>query len=210
MSGCWVYVCGPSGAGKDSVIAHARGRLAARDDVLFARRLITRPPHPGSDHEPIDEAAFLQLLRAGALAMHWHAHGTRYGVAACYAADVCAGRTVVVNGSRAHLHQIRNELRARGEHVCSVQIVASSASIAARLQRRAREDADAIRNRLLRSERFPHVATDAVIVNEGELSQAGSRLIEFVERCSAARHAAAASAASVTRRTLPVGFEKPD
>lgn len=48
MTGAWVFVCGPSGAGKDSVLAWAREALAGRSDIVFARRLITRPAQSGS------------------------------------------------------------------------------------------------------------------------------------------------------------------
>jgi len=49
MSGKWVFVCGPSGAGKDSVLAWASDHLAGRRDIVFARRMVTRPMQPGSD-----------------------------------------------------------------------------------------------------------------------------------------------------------------
>ena len=37
-AGTWVFVCGPSGAGKDSVIGWARGQLADRPGIVFAQR----------------------------------------------------------------------------------------------------------------------------------------------------------------------------
>jgi ribose 1,5-bisphosphokinase PhnN len=35
--GAWAFVCGPSGAGKDSVIAWARERLADRREIACSR-----------------------------------------------------------------------------------------------------------------------------------------------------------------------------
>ncbi|MDB5749987.1 MAG: putative ATP-binding protein phnN, partial [Ramlibacter sp.] len=102
MTGCWVIVCGPSGAGKDSVIGWAQAALARHPRVRFARRLVTREAHPASDHEPVS-AGEMQALRArGALAWHWEAHGCAYGVPQACADAVADGKVVVVNGSRAH------------------------------------------------------------------------------------------------------------
>ena len=75
MSGTWIFVCGPSGAGKDSVIASARQTLGARADIVFARRMITRGTKAGSDHEAVDEAEFSFLRECRGLAWHWEAHG---------------------------------------------------------------------------------------------------------------------------------------
>lgn len=42
--GVFVAVAGPSGSGKDSLIAYARDRLGhLHNDIVFARRAITRP-----------------------------------------------------------------------------------------------------------------------------------------------------------------------
>ena len=49
MSGRLVYIVGPSGAGKDSVIEWARARLAPQGPVRFAQRTITRTPQEGGE-----------------------------------------------------------------------------------------------------------------------------------------------------------------
>ena len=64
LIGCWVFVCGPSGAGTDSVMALARDALAERGDIVFALRMITRPAQAGADHELVT-AAQLELLPLG-------------------------------------------------------------------------------------------------------------------------------------------------
>lgn len=43
MKGRWLIVCGPSGAGKDSVIAWVAGVLADDPRIVFARWLMRRP-----------------------------------------------------------------------------------------------------------------------------------------------------------------------
>ena len=64
LIGCQVFVCGPSGAGKDSVMALARDALAERGDIMFARRMMTRPAQTVADHEPVT-AAQSELLPLG-------------------------------------------------------------------------------------------------------------------------------------------------
>ena len=50
MRGTLILVIGPSGAGKDSIIAGAAERLRDDKRILFARRVITRPAHAGGEN----------------------------------------------------------------------------------------------------------------------------------------------------------------
>jgi ribose 1,5-bisphosphokinase len=50
MSDVRIVICGPSGAGKDTVIAWAQQTPSERKTIVFARRLVTRPMHPGLFH----------------------------------------------------------------------------------------------------------------------------------------------------------------
>lgn len=177
MSGAWVFVCGASGAGKDSVIASAAQSVFVRQDVVFARRLVTRAVHPGSDHDPVSESDFQLLLRAGSLRWHWQAHGFCYGIAQHYAADVAAGRLVVVNGSRAHVSELQ---RSPGLQV--VEITAAPDQLAARLTQRGRDTSNAVADRLERNRRFASMQADCVIVNDAALAVAGQRLADYLAR----------------------------
>ena len=81
MSGTFFAVVGPSGAGKDSLIAFAKDRLA--DDLRFAfpARCITRPVGAGGeDHIEIAPDAFADLRAAGGFVLDWEAHGLCYGI----------------------------------------------------------------------------------------------------------------------------------
>ncbi len=185
MSGTWVIVCGPSGAGKDTVLAWARVQLAPRRDIVFAQRLITRPAHPESDHLPIDAEEFERRRAAGGFALHWQAHGFQYAIAQAYAAQVAAGGTVVVNGSRAHLEGLRTQPLAPGGRLRAVQIVAPPTLLIERLHARQRESAGAVAARLARNERLRQVAADATIVNDRTPAEAGARLAAFIRVCAA-------------------------
>src|SRR4051794_37759773 len=101
MSGVFVAIVGPSGSGKDTLINFARTRLADRSEVVFVRRIVTRPADRASeDHDSLDEAEFDAQERAGGFALAWPAHGLRYALPASVDADIDAGRVVVANVSR--------------------------------------------------------------------------------------------------------------
>ena len=175
ISGRWVFICGPSGAGKDSVIASAQQTLADRSDIVFARRIVSRPMQVGSDHDPLTPADFLALQQAGGLRWHWQAHGFDYGIAQHYANDVQAGRSVVVNGSRAHVLDLPPSSDIRW-----VQISAEPERLAARLLQRGRDGAAAVAERLARNTRFSAMQADCVIVNDADLASAGQRLADYL------------------------------
>jgi phosphonate metabolism protein PhnN/1,5-bisphosphokinase (PRPP-forming) len=175
MSGKWVFVCGPSGAGKDSVLSWAADHLANRSDIVFARRMVTRPAQPGSDHDPVTAQQFAQLRSAGELAWCWQAHGFDYGIAAHYSSEVAVGRMVVVNGSREHALNLENSQAVR-----VVQIMACAEQLAARLAQRGRDDPLQINERLMRNARFASMRADYTIFNQGELNCAGRQLADYL------------------------------
>lgn len=178
MSGAWVFVCGPSGAGKDSVIEAARHIIEPRPDIVFARRMVTRAAQPGSDHDAVTEAGFLELLESGGLSWHWQAHGYSYGIARRYEDDVLAGRRVVVNGSRAHVLSL-----APSSSLRVIEVTADPQQLANRLMQRGREDSSAVADRLARNSSFSGLQADIVIVNDGALAIAGRRLADYLSKC---------------------------
>lgn len=176
MSGLWVFVCGPSGAGKDSVIRWAAEHLQDRQDVVFARRMITREKHPGSDHDAVTREQFAHLAQMGGLAWHWCTHGFDYGISADYACDVTAGRVVVVNGSREHVRALAlNQAAVRVVH-----IEASPSHLAARLNQRSRDTPQQMAYRLARNAHFPDLRAHCTIVNQSALADAGRQLVSYL------------------------------
>ena len=92
---------GPSGAGKDTLIAGAKAKLP-RSDYVVAQRVITRPADSaGEDHQAADEAAFVEAEARGEFLISWHAHGLRYGLRKDLLDQIESGRHVIANGSRA-------------------------------------------------------------------------------------------------------------
>ncbi len=184
MSGKWVLVCGASGAGKDSVMAWAQSHLVEHHQVVFSRRVVTRPAQPGSDHDEVSPCYFEQLLETGALAWHWQAHGFGYGVSADYATDVTAGRVVVVNGSREHVNTLGHAM-ALGHNVRVVQVLADAHQLEQRLHQRGRDSSHAVALRLARNSQFADLRADCTIVNNGALADAGLQLAQYLHKLAA-------------------------
>lgn len=175
MSGLWVFVCGPSGAGKDSVMNWAATHLVGRQAIVFARRMVTRQPHAGSDHDEITAEQFARLNNDGGLAWSWQAHGFCYGIEARYAAQVAAGQVVVVNGSREHAGALEV-----ADHVRVVQIVTNAGHLASRLAQRGRDAPHEVSQRLARNARFSNLRVDHTIFNHGQLADAGRQLVDYL------------------------------
>jgi ribose 1,5-bisphosphokinase len=145
--GTLLAVVGASGVGKDSLIAHARRELSGEDTVLFVRRVVTRPAFiAAEDHDHLAPDEFAAALAAGRFAVHWNAHGLRYGVPASVRDHLAGGGTAVLNGSRAALPAIRSTF----EKVLVIHITARPEIIAARLANRGREDEGDVKLRMQR------------------------------------------------------------
>lgn len=174
--GRWVFVCGPSGAGKDSVIGWARAALAHRPSIVFARRLVTRSAGPAAQDDEIGAAAFERRAAAGGFAWQWQAHGLRYGIDAACARDVDAGRTVVVNGSREHVAALEHSPQLR-----VVLVTAPHDLLMQRLHARGRETAAAVAGRMERNASLQPLRLDLRIENTGSIEAAGRELAAFLE-----------------------------
>lgn len=170
---------GPSGAGKDTLLKHARARLAG-SPILFAHRYITRAPVAGDEN-------FISLrerefeARLDLFAFHWAAHGHRYGIGIEVERWREMGRTVVISGSREHFVR---DLADRPD-VLPVLVTAPAAVLAARLTARGREDGQAAASRLRRSNAIEAEHPRLVLIeNTGTPDDAGSRLAAVIAACA--------------------------
>lgn len=173
--GTLVLVVGPSGAGKDTVMAAARDLLRGEGRVLFARRLVTRPPGAGEAHGTLAPETFLRDEAAGAFPLSWHAHGLGYALGPEVAEMVRSGGVVVANGSRA----VVADARRRFARLKVVLVTAPAAVRAARIAARGRERGAEIEERLARQPELP-APPDLVIENEGTPEAAGRVLADFL------------------------------
>lgn len=175
MTGCLIFVVGPSGVGKDSLLAHARSSLENNQEFRFVRRHITRSATAGAeDHHALSSDEFTDWLAADRFALHWDSHGLRYGIDREIDAWLCAGHTVVLNGSREHIPVARQ--RYPGMRV--IAITASPAALAQRLAQRRRESADEIIARIAHQPPLPAGLPVIEISNDGSLEAASHALVD--------------------------------
>ncbi|WP_275200385.1 phosphonate metabolism protein/1,5-bisphosphokinase (PRPP-forming) PhnN [Bradyrhizobium sp. CSA207] len=175
-----VLVVGPSGAGKDALIDFARAQLQSDLNFHFVRRIITRPPSVGEDHESVDLEEFQRRASAGIFALHWQAQGLFYGIPAAIEDQLDHGKAVVANGSRA----IAPLARQRYTQLRVVNVTAPVEVLSKRLAGRGRESDSSLKQRLARSNLNPVDGTDVLhIDNAGTLNIAGERFIDVLRTC---------------------------
>ncbi len=161
-----IAIVGPSGVGKDSVMA---GLLEAVPGLSLVQRVITRPADPGGEpHRPATEAEFDRMSAAGAFCLEWRAHGLRYGIPVELVQELRAGHPRLINLSRAILPEAQRVFP--GLDV--VLITASADVLAARLRARGRESEAEIARRLQRAAApLPAGVTAIAVSNDGPLDE---------------------------------------
>jgi ribose 1,5-bisphosphokinase len=175
--GVLVVVVGPSGAGKDTLIAMARA-LCAQDPqidprIVFPRRIVTRPRSVAEDHDSVSPSEFDAAIGQGAYAFWWEAHGLKYGLSAAIDTELRNGKTVVCNVSRAAVSGLRD----RYANVTVVMVTAPKDVLLARLAGRGRESDRDVTERLDRAApAVEEIEPDIVIENVGDLHLGASRL----------------------------------
>ena len=175
MRGRLFFVVGPSGAGKDTLIA---GAIAADPSLVWARRCITRPESAGGEpFEGLSEAQFEARLQADDFALHWDAHGLRYGVRHSALAPLAKGQSVLLNGSRGAIAQAR----AIFPDMCIITITAPEHILAKRLAARGRESASDIAQRLERASfALPSGVFAIEVINDGAPEMGVARLLQAI------------------------------
>lgn len=166
-------VVGPSGAGKDTLLALAQTALAGDPRVRFVRRVITRPADLGDEgHEAVDGTAFERRRDAGGFALWWAAHGLSYGIPIDIEDDLRRGRIVVASVSRAVLNWAVSAYSGR-----VLEVSAPPEKLAERLLARGREGAEDIARRLAREVPLDPGLDVIRIVNDGTPAQGAARMV---------------------------------
>jgi phosphonate metabolism protein PhnN/1,5-bisphosphokinase (PRPP-forming) len=173
-------VVGPSGAGKDTLLA---GAVQRRPDLFLVRRVITRPETAGGEpFEGVTPEEFARRRAAGAFVLDWEAHGLSYGIPVAAQDAREAGRDVIFNGSRAVLGRAREVFPG----LIVLYVTAAPAVLAARLAARGRESAAQIEARLARAgEAVPEGGTVRVVRNESTPEEGVAALLAALQPVSA-------------------------
>ncbi|MFJ4396512.1 phosphonate metabolism protein/1,5-bisphosphokinase (PRPP-forming) PhnN [Pseudomonas sp. NPDC089396] len=177
-SGRLIFLIGPSGSGKDSLIEQSREPLAAAG-VEIARRVITRSAEAkGEAAQGVTPERFEAMRAAGEFAMHWRANGLEYGIPAQVDQWLAQGHSVLVNGSRAYLPQAR----LRYPDLLAVCLVVKPEVLRERLLARGRETPQEIDERLARSAgmRLDQDSTVHLLDNSGSLTTAVTGLLQLL------------------------------
>ena len=170
MSGMLVLIVGPSGSGKDTLLAGAAAALRDDPRFVFTRRVVTREA-AHEDHDTATVEEFLRRQAAGDFALHWEAHGLHYGILESDVAGVAGERIVVANVSRSVV-----AAAAARYPSCAIEITAPADLRAARLTMRRRESDTDIETRLSR-----HVELNGVlrfiVMNDGTIEEGVATLL---------------------------------
>ncbi|MDD0972617.1 phosphonate metabolism protein/1,5-bisphosphokinase (PRPP-forming) PhnN [Pseudomonas fontis] len=175
-----IYLMGPSGAGKDSLIEAARPVLESRG-VWIVRRVITRSAEAvGEEANSVSPQQFETLLLNAAFALYWRANGLSYGIPSEIDSWLAQGRNVLVNGSRAHLEQAQE----RYPNLLPILLTVDSQVLRQRLVARGRESAAEIEQRLKRNAQIAEVVGGGVVTldNSARLQDALLRFVQVLER----------------------------
>lgn len=161
-----IWLVGPSGSGKDSLLLALRE--CAPERVIVAHRYITRSASAGGEnHIALSEHEFRRRRDYGLFALDWQAHQFYYGLGIEIDRWLESGLDVVVNGSRLHLNAARQRY---GDRLLPVCLQVSAEILAGRLRQRGREDEAAIAQRLQRAAE-PVAAGCVLLSNDGPLSE---------------------------------------
>jgi ribose 1,5-bisphosphokinase len=180
MSGKLIYVSGPSGSGKDSLLRYAREQLSGQARICFAHRYITRAADAGGEnHVALSPEEFAARSNSDLFALDWASNGLQYGIGSEIDHWLVKGLTVVMNGSREYLPQAR----ARYPYLVPVEIAVPQAVLRERLLARGRETAEQVEQRLQRNDLLAQLSGKAEIIrNDGDLNQAGEALVSLILR----------------------------
>lgn len=172
-----VWLMGPSGSGKDSLLTALRQQEHNR--LLIAHRYITRAADAGCEnHISLSEKEFTQRVEQGLFALSWQAHHQSYGIGVELDLWLESGIDVVVNGSRQHLKQARERY---GEALVPICLHVSTDVLRQRLELRGRETPHQIEQRLQRAAFYAPDLDDCLILNnDGSLVKSVELFIRLV------------------------------
>ncbi|MDY7564274.1 phosphonate metabolism protein/1,5-bisphosphokinase (PRPP-forming) PhnN [Pseudomonas sp. RTC3] len=182
MAGRLIYLIGPSGSGKDSLLDAAREPLADQG-CRIVRRVITRSAEAvGEAAQAVSIEQFMAMQDEGAFALSWQANGLHYGIPKEIDEWLEAGLDVLVNGSRAYLPQVHQ----RYPRLLALLLTVDQAVLRQRLQARGRESLPEIEARLARNADFAAALMAAedkalwLLDNSGPIEQTLERLLQLI------------------------------
>jgi ribose 1,5-bisphosphokinase len=175
-----IYLMGPSGSGKDSIINAVREHCIK--DLQVAHRYITRPwMSGGENHIALSNAEYEQRQQLGLFSFAWSANQHHYAIGREIESWLEAGQNVLINGSRAYLEQA---MHTYPDSLCPVLVDVSPVLLEKRLIERARESKAEIAARIQRHANYRDSAPKGceIIDNNNDITHAIAQLISIIKR----------------------------
>lgn len=171
-----IAVVGPSGVGKDSVMA---GIHAAMPQIHLVRRVITRAPELGGEaYDAVTVDTFQTMAQDGAFALHWGAHDLHYGIPVTVKYQLNKGTDCLANLSRKALAEASSVF----PRLTVLNITADIETLARRLADRGRESDAEIAKRLAQAEvPLPPGLPVIHLSNDGPLSDTVGRAVALLQ-----------------------------
>lgn len=172
MTGRLIAVVGPSGVGKDTVMA---ALTKTTTKLRCVRRVITRDPDAGGEaFFAVSEAVFAQKQAVGEFALSWQAHGLHYGIPTSISSDIAQGFDVLANLSRSVLPAAKKYF----PNMAVLALTASPDILQKRLKERGREDEQDIAQRIRRANSAMPDNLDCIMLdNSGPLEETVQRAL---------------------------------
>ena len=140
-----IVIVGPSGAGKDTLITEVLKDEELSKSLQLVKRTVTRKASKDAeDFISLSEEEFLKAKADDAFCVTWQAHDLYYGVDRSALNHVKSGGYALFNGARRVLLEIKDTFT----HVVVINITANPDVLAERLQKRGRENTEAVIKRL--------------------------------------------------------------
>jgi len=144
MQGRMIAIVGPSGVGKDTVMAALQ---KSRPDLSLVKRHITRPPESiGEDHYALSSEEFSKAVDQQKFVLSWTAHGLLYGVSHEAVQKLYRGQDMLINLSRNILEEADDVF----DHFIVINLTAPQEVLLNRLEERGREQIKDIKARIQR------------------------------------------------------------
>ncbi|MFT5706472.1 MAG: ribose 1,5-bisphosphokinase [Oceanospirillaceae bacterium] len=181
-----IYVMGPSGSGKDTIIDAVREQHL--DNLQVAHRYITRHWQSGGEnHIGLSQAEYEQRQALGLFAMAWSANRHQYAIGREIDLWLKCQQNVLVNGSRTYLP---TAMALYPRMIEPVLVDVAADKLEERLVKRGRESLSEIASRIQRHSQLRASFADdqagqyTVIENNHSIADSTAQLLAIIKRCS--------------------------
>ncbi|WP_170175840.1 hypothetical protein [Sulfurimonas crateris] len=163
-----VLIVGASGVGKDTLLKSIQNDIKAN----FVTRYITRIPDNNESNHYIGKDDFLYLIKSDFFISSWEAHGNIYGISKLSIKDGLN----IISISREAIKDFENTF----EDVATIEIGIPKQMLYERLKSRDRENEEAIKKRIQRSEQKIKAKNHTYFDNSKPLEESKSTFLELL------------------------------